>query len=70
MTMTKYLKDKFCKKKYKRGMPLLYYFTVPIMTWLTITEWPWHRWPRICSVCRGQFRSFLVHYLSPGFEHE
>ena len=30
-------------------------FTVAIMTWLTVTEYLCHKWPRICSTCRKHF---------------
>jgi len=26
-------------------------FTVVTMTWFTVTEYPCHKWPRICSAC-------------------
>ena len=27
-------------------------FTLATMTWLTVTEHIYHKWPRICSICR------------------
>jgi hypothetical protein len=30
-------------------------FTVATMTWLTVIEYLYHKWPRICSTCRMHF---------------
>ena len=30
-------------------------FTLATMTWLTVTEHIYHKWPRICSICRKHF---------------
>ena len=35
------------------------------MTWLTVTEYCYHKWPRICSVCRNRnpgFSSFMTYH--------
>jgi hypothetical protein len=40
-------------------------FTVATMTWLTVTEYCYHKWPRICSVCRNRnpsFSSFMIYH--------
>jgi len=39
-------------------------FTVA-MTWLTVTEYLCHKWPRICSICRIHFpvlSSFMIYH--------
>ena len=40
-------------------------FTVTSMTWLTVTEYLCHKWPRICSICRKHFSvlcTFITYY--------
>ena len=40
-------------------------FTVATMTWLTVTEYLCHKWPRICSVCLYHYpilSSFLTYH--------
>ena len=33
--------------------PPLNSFTIATMTWLTVTQYLYHKWPRICFVCRN-----------------
>jgi hypothetical protein len=35
-------------------------FSVATMTWLTITEYLCHKWPRICSVCNHALSLFMT----------
>jgi hypothetical protein len=40
-------------------------FTVAIMTWVTVTEYLCHKWPRVCSVCRNHksvLSSFMTYH--------
>jgi hypothetical protein len=40
-------------------------FTVATMTWLTVMEYLFHRWPRICSTCRKHcpvLSSFMTYH--------
>ena len=40
-------------------------FMVATITWLTVTEYKCHKWPRICSVCRNYnlvVYSFMVYH--------
>ena len=43
-----------------------YSFTVATMTWLTITEYLCHKWPRICSTCRRHFLVLSLLWLITG----
>ena len=40
---------------------------VATMTWLTVMEYPCHKWPRICSTCSNTPRSFLHSWLITRF---
>jgi hypothetical protein len=40
-------------------------FTVATMTWLSVTEYLYHKWPRMCSVCRNHnsvLSSFKIYH--------
>jgi len=40
-------------------------FTVATMTWLSVTEYLYHKWPRMCSVCRNHnsvLSSFMIYH--------
>ena len=41
-------------------------FTIATMTWLTIMEYMYHKWSRICSTCRKHFPVLSSFMTSPG----